>query len=86
MVLLTTAALPFLLVWAAFILTGFSFNPREMFQSGPFWGVSVIYWMLWVCLLGLIVEMVDQAFTTTNKDKSLKTINCPSCNSRITQA
>lgn len=58
-ILLATAALPFLLVWAAFLLTAFSFNPVEMFQGGTFWGVSVIYWLLWVCMMPLIVDMVD---------------------------
>lgn len=60
-VLLATAALPFLLVWMAFILTGFSFNPREIFQAGSFWGISAMYWVLWVCLLGMIVELIDQS-------------------------
>jgi len=60
-ILLTTAALPFLLVWAAFLLTAFSFNPIEIFQNGTFWGISVIYWLLWVCLLGFITEMIDES-------------------------
>lgn len=57
-ILLTTAAIPFLLVWIAFILTGFSFNPIEVFQNGPFWGISTIYWLIWVCMLGPIVETI----------------------------
>lgn len=61
-----TAALPFLLVWASFILTGFSFTPREVFQSGTFWGVSTLYWVFFVCILGFIVEMVDEAFTKSS--------------------
>ena len=59
-VLCATAALPFLLVWAGFILTGFNFNPSDVFNSGAFWGLSGIYWFLWLCLMPLIVEMVDE--------------------------
>lgn len=38
--------LPFLIVWIAFIMTGFSFSPREVFQRESFWGLSVLYWAL----------------------------------------
>jgi len=57
---ITFAALPFLLVWMGFILTGFAFNPYEVFQNGNFWGVSIIYWFMYVCLIGFIIEMVDE--------------------------
>jgi hypothetical protein len=60
LILIATAALPILLVWAGFILTGFSFNPYNVFQEGSFWGVSVLYWFFWVCLMPLIVEMIDE--------------------------
>lgn len=59
-ILVATAVLPFILVWAAFILTAFNFNPREVFNSGNFWGLSVMYWLLWTCLSPIIVEMVDE--------------------------
>jgi hypothetical protein len=58
-IMAVTAALPFLLVWAAAILTAFSFNPINVFQDGNFWGLSVMYWLLWVCLSPLIYEMID---------------------------
>ena len=58
-ILVATAALPILLVWAGFILTGFSFNPYNVFHEGSFWGISVLYWFLWLCLMPLIVEMID---------------------------
>ncbi len=58
-ILLTTAAIPFLLVWIAFILTGFSFNPTKVFQDVSFWTISVVYWFVWICLLGRIVEVID---------------------------
>jgi hypothetical protein len=59
-VIIVLAALPFLLVWAAFILTAFNFNPREVFNDGAFWGLSLMYWFLYVCLLGLIVDIIDE--------------------------
>ncbi len=55
-----SAILPFLLVWAGFILTGFSYNPVEVFQGGAFWGLSIMYWLLWICMIGFILEMVDE--------------------------
>ena len=55
-----TAALPFLLVWAGFLLTAFNFNPHDVFNQGAFWGLSVMYWFLWVCLSPLIVELIDE--------------------------
>ena len=60
LIALTFAALPFLLVWMAFILTAFSFNPIETFRDGNFWGVSIIYWFMYVCLIGFVIEMVDE--------------------------
>jgi hypothetical protein len=56
----STACIPFFLVWTAFILTGLSFNPREVFQSGAFWGISGIYWLLWVCISPLILEIINE--------------------------
>ena len=58
-ILFTTAALPFLLVWAAYFLTGFSFSTTNVFQDGVFWGLSIMYWILWICMLGPIVELID---------------------------
>jgi hypothetical protein len=55
---LILASLPFLLVWGAFILTGLGFSPYDVFQSGAFWGVSVIYWTLYVCIIGSILEEI----------------------------
>lgn len=65
-ILLILAALPFLLVWAAFFLTGFSFSPTHIFQDGTFWGLSIMYWILWVCMLGPIVELIDESVDKKN--------------------
>ncbi len=62
LVICTTAALPFILVWCAFLLTAMSFNPREIFLSDSFWGPSVIYWIIWVCTIGLQVELVNEIY------------------------
>ena len=59
-ILAALAALPFLLVWAAFILTAFNFNPHNVFSEGAFWGLSTMYWFLYVCLIALIVEIIDE--------------------------
>ena len=37
--------LPFILVWTAWICTAGVVQPKEAFESGAFWGLSVIYWM-----------------------------------------
>lgn len=59
-VAIVTAALPFLLVWSASLLTGLSFNPRDVFQHEVFWGMSIFYWIMWVCLIGLVLELVEE--------------------------
>jgi hypothetical protein len=43
-----------------FILTAFSFNPQEVFHSSSFWGLSIIYWFLWICLSPLIMETINE--------------------------
>ncbi len=63
LIICTTAALPFILVWFAFILTGLSFNPRATFQSESFWGISVIYWVFWTCTIGLQIEIVNEVYS-----------------------
>ena len=60
LILLATAALPFLLVWAAFLLTAFNFNPHNVFSDGSFWGLSCMYWFLWICIIPSIVELIDE--------------------------
>lgn len=59
-VAIVTAALPFLLVWSASLLTGFSFNPRDVFQHDGFWCFSVLYWFFWVCLIALVLEEIKE--------------------------
>lgn len=50
------ANLPFILVWMAYFMTFFAFSANSVFNSNMFWGLSVIYWLLFLCLLGLIWE------------------------------
>ena len=61
-IIVTLFALPFLFVWFTWLLTAMSFNPREVFQGGAFWGLSMIYWLLWVCTIGVQVEMVNEFY------------------------
>lgn len=56
----STALIPFFLVWIGFILTAFSYSPREIFQGGAFWGLSCMYWLLWLCLSPLILEAINE--------------------------
>jgi hypothetical protein len=61
-ILLTTAALPFLLVWMAFILTAGSFNPISgVFQQPGFWFISTIYWILWTCMLPATIDLINES-------------------------
>lgn len=62
LVILVFGSLPFLLVWSGFVLTGFSYNPRDIFQRESFWGLSVIYWLIWVCTLPLQIEIVQDIY------------------------
>jgi len=58
-IFLSVMAAPFLLVWAGFILTGFSFNPHNVFHAGAFWGLSCMYWFLAICLAPMIIDDID---------------------------
>jgi hypothetical protein len=53
------AILPFILVWTAGLLTAFSFNPREIFQHGAFWFISMVYWFLYICLIGALLQDIE---------------------------
>lgn len=53
--------LPFLLVWAGFILTAGAFKPYDIFTHGAFWGLSCMYWFLYICLIDVIVEIIDES-------------------------
>ena len=55
-VFVITMLLPFLTVWIAWIMTAFSFDARSVFQEGAFWGISIIYWFLWLCLIGMVID------------------------------
>ena len=52
--------MPFLLVWIGFVLSGFSYSPRNVFQSEVFWGVSTVYWFVMFSLTGAIVEIINE--------------------------
>ena len=61
----STACIPFFLVWIAFILTGFSFTPKDIFQSGGFWFVSGIYWFLWLAMSPHIMDVINEIHKTS---------------------
>jgi len=62
LIVLTLCALPFLSVWFAWILTALSFNIKEIFQSGDFWGISMLYWVMWLSTLGIQIELVNKIY------------------------
>jgi hypothetical protein len=46
---------PFLLVWIAFICTAGAFSPQMVFNSGQFWGMSIIYWVIFCPIITIAI-------------------------------
>jgi hypothetical protein len=59
MVLFGTFCIPFLIVWISVLMTAFTVNFREVFESPIFWGITVIYWIIWFCFIGYLVEDIE---------------------------
>lgn len=59
MVAIATFCIPFIAVWISVLFTAFTINHTDVFSSTIFWGISLLYWILWVCTLGLILEEID---------------------------
>ena len=55
-VFVLTMLAPFLAVWIAWIMTAFSFEVRDVFQEGAFWGISLVYYFIWLCLIGMVID------------------------------
>jgi hypothetical protein len=55
------ANLPFILIWMFYVATGFAFSPKEdVFNTYTFWGISCIYWFVFVGgILGAIWSEED---------------------------
>ena len=51
-----TMLAPFLLVWIGWVMTAFSFNVYDVFHHNALWGISLIYWFLWLCLIGMVID------------------------------
>lgn len=47
---------PFIIVWVAYLLTGFSFSTEETFNNGMFWVLAVIYWVCCLVATGSIMD------------------------------
>lgn len=52
----TFFVVPFIIIWVAYLLTGFSFSPQEVFNNGMFWVLSVIYWVCTLVATGSIMD------------------------------
>jgi hypothetical protein len=59
-VFVVTMLTPFLSVWIAWIMTAFSFDVKAVFQHGAFWGISMIYWFIWLCLIGMVIDGIKE--------------------------
>ena len=59
---LSLTTLPFMLIWAGFILTGFNFNPHKVFNTSFFWAFSCMYWFVYISLSPFIIENLDEVF------------------------
>jgi hypothetical protein len=47
-------SIPFLLVWVAYLFTGFAFVPRETFHDVGFWLLTTIYYIIIMCAFPFI--------------------------------
>ena len=52
----TFFVVPFIIIWVAYFLTGFSFSAQEVFNNGMFWVLSVIYWVTTLVATGSIMD------------------------------
>lgn len=50
------ALMPFILVWAAWLLTGFVFSTQDVFTHGAFWFIAGCYWFIIVPVVGMFEE------------------------------
>lgn len=67
LIFISTALIPFIIVWISFICTAFAFNPREVFQGTTFWALSVFYWLVWIMMSPLIAEGINEVFKSSSK-------------------
>jgi hypothetical protein len=51
-----TLLAPFLVVWVAYIMTGFVFSTQDVFTSPVFWIMSVIYWVTFMWIPCSVIE------------------------------
>lgn len=66
MILCLTAIIPFILVWIGSPLSGLSYNPVHIFRTDAFWGFSVIYWFIWICLSPVIIDIINEVHSNTS--------------------
>ncbi len=51
---------PFLFIWIAWVMTAFSFDVHDVFQSSAFWYISGIYWFVYACMILPVLDAFDQ--------------------------
>lgn len=61
--------IPFIIIWMAYLLTGFSFSTKEVFEGSMFWVLSVIYWVSTLVATGSIMDENEKERKQLNKIK-----------------
>jgi hypothetical protein len=61
--------IPFIIIWMAYLLTGFSFSTKEVFEGSMFWVLSVIYWASTLVATGSIMDENEKERKQLNKIK-----------------
>lgn len=46
---------PYVLVWSAYMLSGFSFEPKEIFKGDMFYIISFLWWLFGTICAGMWV-------------------------------
>jgi hypothetical protein len=62
---------PFSLIWAIGFLTAFQVNPPRIFESGNFWGISIVFWFLALMLIGPLHELMTEHLSSKQKPTKL---------------
>jgi hypothetical protein len=60
---------PFALIWAIGFLTAFQVNPLRIFESSNFWGISVVFWVLALMLIGPLHELMTEHLSSKKPTK-----------------
>jgi hypothetical protein len=57
-----------ILVWMTYVITGFNFQPSNVFSSSVFMQFTFTYWFICLLFLPSIIDVVDVSFSKKNID------------------